>query len=118
MVRCSNQNLTHIPRDIPAETTELYLDNNAIEQLYEQDTAALAQVPRLERLDLTYNRLVALPAAAFAKNTLLSTLYACDFLIFFLKIHQRARGVHFFVFLLKFSEAKITSQYIFCDREQ
>ena len=30
IVRCSNSGLTTVPRDIPLETTELYLDGNAI----------------------------------------------------------------------------------------
>ncbi|XP_055874290.1 slit homolog 2 protein-like isoform X2 [Biomphalaria glabrata] len=70
IVRCSHQQLTEIPKYIPPDTTELYLDENAITKV-PYDIGLLIN---LKRLDISYNKIVTLPAKIFSNLTQLSTL--------------------------------------------
>lgn len=71
VVRCSRTNLTEIPSGLPPETTELYLESNAIHVI---DVTRLQHLKSLTRLDLSNNRIQMLPDYTFANLTKLSTL--------------------------------------------
>ncbi|XP_013386131.1 slit homolog 2 protein isoform X2 [Lingula anatina] len=70
IVRCSRQGLSELPRDIPLDTTELYLDDNNIRSI----PYYIRSLKRLVRVDLSYNELLTLPDTAFSNLTELSTL--------------------------------------------
>ncbi|KAM4622400.1 leucine-rich repeat-containing protein 3C [Discoglossus pictus] len=61
-LRCSNAQLTEVPRDIPNDTHRLYLDFNQITYL---PSAAFRNLPVLMELDLSHNSLSRLDIAAF-----------------------------------------------------
>ncbi|KAK3096058.1 hypothetical protein FSP39_022615 [Pinctada imbricata] len=70
VVRCSRQSLTEVPKQIPLDTTELYLDANDISSLPPE----LGQLTKLQRLDLSHNQLVTLPENVFSNFSNLATL--------------------------------------------
>ncbi|KAK3600848.1 hypothetical protein CHS0354_014213 [Potamilus streckersoni] len=70
VVRCSRQDLTSVPQNIPSDTTELYLDANQIANL----STEIVHLTQLKRLDLSNNKLVSLQPYIFANLTELSTL--------------------------------------------
>ena len=47
VVRCSRNNLTEIPRGIPTETSELYLESNAITMIHPERIRHLKSLTRL-----------------------------------------------------------------------
>lgn len=47
VVRCSRNQLKEIPRGIPAETSELYLESNEIEQIHYERIRHLRSLTRL-----------------------------------------------------------------------
>ncbi|XP_012937853.1 slit homolog 2 protein [Aplysia californica] len=70
VVRCSHQQLNEIPKYIPLDTTELYVDVNDIAKVpYE-----IGLLTNLKRLDLSHNKIVTLPSKIFSNLTQLSTL--------------------------------------------
>lgn len=71
IVRCSHANLKEIPKGIPPETSELYLDVNDISSI---DTHRLKHLKSLSRLDLSNNQISVLPPYVFANLTRLATL--------------------------------------------
>ncbi|KAL8561823.1 hypothetical protein ACOMHN_046949 [Nucella lapillus] len=71
VVRCRSQQMTDIPKYIPLDTTELYLDDNNIQRI-PPDTIGL--LTKLKRLDLSHNQLVTLPERIFVNLTELNTL--------------------------------------------
>ncbi|BES89823.1 Slit protein [Nesidiocoris tenuis] len=71
VVRCSRAKLTEIPRGIPAETSELYLDVNDITTIQAE---RLNHLKYLARLDLSNNHLEVLSNFTFVNLTNLSTL--------------------------------------------
>ncbi|XP_076450179.1 uncharacterized protein LOC143286487 [Babylonia areolata] len=71
-VDCSGQNLTRVPREIPAGTTHLDLSMNNISTLPDN---AFAHLTSLQDLRLASNKLQSLPKRIFRKNRFLSTLY-------------------------------------------
>ncbi|XP_070212275.1 protein slit-like isoform X2 [Littorina saxatilis] len=71
IVRCRSQEMTDIPKYIPLDTTELYLDDNKISRIPEETIGVLTN---LKRLDLSHNKLVTLPEKIFANLTQLNTL--------------------------------------------
>lgn len=76
-VRCSRQDLKAIPHGIPLDTTELYLDDNGIEEVESDAADVLSEIGRLTqltRLDLSNNKIMSLPPKLFANLTHLSTL--------------------------------------------
>ncbi|XP_062136572.1 protein slit isoform X1 [Drosophila sulfurigaster albostrigata] len=71
VVRCSRNQLKEIPRGIPAETSELYLESNEIEQIHFE---RIRHLRALTRLDLSNNQITILSNYTFANLTKLSTL--------------------------------------------
>ncbi|XP_059170224.1 slit homolog 2 protein-like isoform X2 [Physella acuta] len=70
VVRCSNQQIQEVPKYIPLDTTELYLDKNGITKVpYD-----IGLLTNLKRLDLSHNKIVTLPSQIFSNLTQLSTL--------------------------------------------
>ncbi|MBN3313821.1 LRC3B protein, partial [Atractosteus spatula] len=61
-VRCSSLGLTEIPRDIPNDTQQLYLDYNHITTV---PAHAFRELPLLGELDLSHNELAKLEPGAF-----------------------------------------------------
>ncbi|XP_052227939.1 protein slit-like isoform X2 [Dreissena polymorpha] len=76
-VRCSRQNLRSIPTGIPLDTTELYLDANAITDLESDAGDVVSEIGRLSKLtklDLSNNQILSLPPHIFSNLSQLSTL--------------------------------------------
>ncbi|ALC41858.1 sli [Drosophila busckii] len=71
VVRCSRNQLKEIPRGIPAETSELYLESNEIELIHYE---RIRHLRALTRLDLSNNQITILSNYTFANLTKLSTL--------------------------------------------
>jgi len=71
IVRCSHAKLTEIPKGIPRETSELYLDVNEITNI---ETDRLNHLKSLTRLDLSNNKISVLPPLVFSNLTRLATL--------------------------------------------
>lgn len=71
IVRCSHAKLDQIPKGIPPETSELYLDVNDITNIESQ---RLEHLKSLTRLDLSNNKVSVLPPYVFANLTRLATL--------------------------------------------
>ncbi|KAG8235957.1 hypothetical protein J437_LFUL016428 [Ladona fulva] len=71
VVRCSRSRLKEIPKGIPEDTTELYLDVNEIQQIQPE---RLSHLTSLTRLDLSNNQISMLSNFTFANLTRLSTL--------------------------------------------
>ncbi|KAJ9579590.1 hypothetical protein L9F63_004775, partial [Diploptera punctata] len=71
VVRCSRVRLREIPRGIPPETSELYLDVNEIQTIHAD---RLSHLKSLTRLDLSNNQISILANFTFANLTKLSTL--------------------------------------------
>ncbi|XP_014246205.1 protein slit isoform X2 [Cimex lectularius] len=71
VVRCSKAKLTEIPRGIPPETSELYLDVNEISMI---QADRINHLKYLTRLDLSNNQLMVLSNFTFVNLTNLSTL--------------------------------------------
>uniref|UniRef100_A0ABD2X9L2 Protein slit n=1 Tax=Trichogramma kaykai TaxID=54128 RepID=A0ABD2X9L2_9HYME len=71
VVRCSRSRLTEIPRGIPPETTELYLDVNDIRTIQPE---RLAHLSVLQRLDLSNNLIGMLSNNTFKNLTKLAHL--------------------------------------------
>lgn len=71
VVRCSRNAFKEIPKGIPAETTELYLDSNDISVI---QVDRLKHLKSLSRLDLSNNRISILSNYTFSDLTKLSTL--------------------------------------------
>uniref|UniRef100_A0A8D0D7V9 Slit homolog 2 (Drosophila) n=1 Tax=Sander lucioperca TaxID=283035 RepID=A0A8D0D7V9_SANLU len=61
VVRCSNKGLTTLPKGLPKETTELYLDGNHFTQV----PVELSNYKHLTLIILSYNRLRCIPVRAF-----------------------------------------------------
>uniref|UniRef100_A0A7N6BTP4 Slit homolog 2 (Drosophila) n=1 Tax=Anabas testudineus TaxID=64144 RepID=A0A7N6BTP4_ANATE len=61
VVRCSNKGLTTLPKGLPKETTELYLDGNHFTQV----PVELSNFKHLTLIILSYNRLRCIPVRAF-----------------------------------------------------
>ncbi|NXR53974.1 LRC3B protein, partial [Hippolais icterina] len=60
--RCSNAQLTEVPRDIPNDTNKLYLDSNQIPFLPRD---AFRDLPLLLELDLSHNAIARIESGAF-----------------------------------------------------
>ncbi|GFG30556.1 hypothetical protein Cfor_10839, partial [Coptotermes formosanus] len=71
VVRCSRVRLQEIPRGIPVETSELYLDVNEIQTIHAD---RLSHLKSLTRLDLSNNQISILSNFSFVNLTKLSTL--------------------------------------------
>lgn len=71
IVRCSRAKLREIPKNIPPETTELYLDVNEIQSIQPE---RLSHLRALTRLDLSNNMVAVLSNSTFANLTKLSSL--------------------------------------------
>nr|SOU94110.1 Slit [Glomeris marginata] len=70
VVRCSRAYLKDIPKDIPLDTTELYMDGNEIKDIPKE----LRLLKHLTRLELSNNQISFLPSYTFSNLTKLSTL--------------------------------------------
>ncbi|KAJ8920493.1 hypothetical protein NQ315_005362, partial [Exocentrus adspersus] len=71
VVRCSRANLKEVPRGIPPETSELYLDFNNIDRI---QADRLSHLKSLTRLDLSNNQIGMLSNNTFVNLSKLSTL--------------------------------------------
>ncbi|XP_048524192.1 protein slit isoform X2 [Dendroctonus ponderosae] len=71
VVRCTRASLKEIPRGIPAETSELYLDFNQIKRI---QADRISHLKSLTRLDLSNNQITMLSNMTFATLSKLSTL--------------------------------------------
>ncbi|XP_055372286.1 protein slit-like isoform X2 [Condylostylus longicornis] len=71
VVRCSKNRLEEIPKGIPEETTELFLEGN---EIIEIDSSRIEHLKALTRLDLSSNHILILPSNVFENLTKLSTL--------------------------------------------
>ncbi|XP_073994613.1 slit guidance ligand isoform X3 [Rhodnius prolixus] len=71
VVRCSRAKLTEIPRGIPPETSELYLDVNEIQSI---QADRINHLRYLTRLDLSNNHLLIISNFTFVNLSNLSTL--------------------------------------------
>ncbi|XP_037915556.1 protein slit isoform X1 [Hermetia illucens] len=71
VVRCSRNKLKEIPKGIPAETSELYLESNEITAI---PMDRISHLKSLTRLDLSNNQITMLSNYTFANLTRLSTL--------------------------------------------
>ncbi|KAF3687654.1 Slit -like protein 2 protein [Channa argus] len=76
VVRCSNKGLTTLPKGLPKETTELYLDGNHFTQV----PVELSNYKHLTLIILSYNRLRCIPVRAFdgLKSLRLLSLHGND----------------------------------------
>ncbi|XP_063707952.1 protein slit [Culicoides brevitarsis] len=71
IIRCSKNNYTEVPADVPIATTELYVDSNAISSI---STKPLQFLKDLIRFDLSNNKITYLSDGVFSSLTSLSTL--------------------------------------------
>ncbi|XP_066141931.1 protein slit isoform X1 [Euwallacea fornicatus] len=71
VVRCTRASLKEIPRGIPAETSELYLDFNQIDRI---QADRIKHLKSLTRLDLSNNQISMLSNMTFGSLSKLSTL--------------------------------------------
>ncbi|XP_025196872.1 protein slit [Melanaphis sacchari] len=71
VVRCTRAKLVEIPKNIPVETSELYLDVNEITSI---NVDRLSHLKSLTRLDLSNNHLIVLSNNTFSQLSKLSTL--------------------------------------------
>lgn len=71
VVRCSRNSLNEIPKGLPKETTELYLESNNISLI---NPDRIRHLKSLTRLDLSNNRINILSNYTFSNLTKLSTL--------------------------------------------
>ncbi|RXG73149.1 Protein slit [Armadillidium vulgare] len=71
IVRCSRNHLTEIPKGIPPDTTELYLDVNEIKSI---DTSKIQHLKALKRLDFSNNQIAILQNNTFKELENLATL--------------------------------------------
>lgn len=71
VVRCSRVRLQEIPRGIPPETSELYLDVNEIQMIHAD---RLSHLKSLTKLDLSNNQISVLSNFSFVNLTKLSSL--------------------------------------------
>nr|XP_022908749.1 protein slit [Onthophagus taurus] len=71
IVRCSKAKLKEIPRGIPPETSELYLDGNEITKI---QADKISHLKSLTRLDLSNNQIGILSNFTFSNLSKLSTL--------------------------------------------
>ncbi|XP_039440093.1 protein slit isoform X3 [Culex pipiens pallens] len=71
VVRCSRNKLKEIPKSIPSETTELYLESNEISMI---QMSRISHLKALTRLDLSNNKISMLSNHTFANLSRLSTL--------------------------------------------
>ncbi|XP_016132038.1 slit homolog 1 protein-like [Sinocyclocheilus grahami] len=70
VVRCSNKHLLALPRGIPRNVTELYLDGN----LFVAVPKELSAFKQLQLVDLSNNKISSLSNSSFANMTQLTTL--------------------------------------------
>ncbi|XP_064631444.1 slit homolog 2 protein-like isoform X2 [Lineus longissimus] len=70
-VRCSRQKFTEIPKDIPLDTTELYLDVNDITEI---PAETFSRLTKLQSIDLSSNKIQSLTARVFSNQTTMHTL--------------------------------------------
>ena len=102
IVRCSHAKLKQIPKGIPPETSELYLDVNEITSI---DSHRLEHLKSLTRLDLSNNKVSVLPPYVFANLTRLATL-----IVSYNKlqcVQENAFGGTAFQFLIKHSSTAL-----------
>ncbi|XP_055692346.1 protein slit isoform X2 [Lutzomyia longipalpis] len=71
VVRCSRNKLREIPKGIPAETSELYLESNEITMIHPD---RISHLKGLTRLDLSNNQINMLSNYTFSNLSKLSTL--------------------------------------------
>ncbi|XP_055372509.1 protein slit isoform X2 [Condylostylus longicornis] len=71
VVRCSRNKLIEIPKGIPTETSELYLESNEIKMIHMD---RISHLKHLTRLDLSNNQIKFLSNYTFSNLTKLSTL--------------------------------------------
>nr|CAD7195455.1 unnamed protein product [Timema douglasi] len=71
VVRCSRVRLKEVPKGIPPETSELYLDVNEIQMIHAE---RISHLKSLTRLDLSNNQISILSNFTFVNLTKLSTL--------------------------------------------
>ncbi|XP_071264563.1 slit homolog 2 protein isoform X5 [Salvelinus alpinus] len=76
VVRCSNKGLSTLPKGLPKDTTELYLDGNQLTQV----PVELSNYKHLTLIILSYNRLRCIPVRAFdgLKSLRLLSLHGND----------------------------------------
>ena len=101
-MRCSHAKLKQIPKGIPPETSELYLDVNEITSI---DSHRLEHLKSLTRLDLSNNKVSVLPPYVFANLTRLATL-----IVSYNKlqcVQENAFGGTAFQFLIKHSSTAL-----------
>ncbi|XP_030621453.1 slit homolog 3 protein [Chanos chanos] len=70
VVRCSNRGLRSLPKGIPKDTTELYLEGNLLTSVPKE----LASLKQLSLVDLSNNSISSLSPLTFSNMTQLSTL--------------------------------------------
>ncbi|XP_034150392.1 slit homolog 1 protein [Esox lucius] len=70
VVRCSNKHLQGLPRGLPRNVTELYLDGNQFSMVPKE----LSTFKHLQLVDLSNNRISSLSNSSFANMTQLTTL--------------------------------------------
>ncbi|XP_065559990.1 protein slit-like isoform X2 [Artemia franciscana] len=71
IVRCSKAKFKEVPKNIPAETTELYLDSNEIQSIQPK---RLSHLKFLTRLDLSHNQIAVLSNNTFSDLGMLLSL--------------------------------------------
>jgi len=74
-VDCRSLGLTKVPGELPADTKELRLERNLIEEI---PPFAFRGAPSLRRIDLSRNRLTSVSSEAFTYNRQLTTLILYD----------------------------------------
>ncbi|XP_048843826.1 slit homolog 1b isoform X2 [Brienomyrus brachyistius] len=70
VVRCSNKHLQSLPRGVPRNITELYLDGNQLTMMPKE----LSAFKHLQLVDLSNNRISSLSNSSFANMSQLTTL--------------------------------------------
>ncbi|XP_043078178.1 slit homolog 1b [Puntigrus tetrazona] len=70
VVRCSNKHLSALPRGVPRNVTELYLDGN----LFVSVPKELSAFKQLQLVDLSNNKIISLSNSSFANMSQLTTL--------------------------------------------
>ncbi|KJH41518.1 leucine Rich repeat-containing domain protein [Dictyocaulus viviparus] len=71
IVRCSNKNMKSFPVALPIDTTELFLDSNAIDEISIDE---INRLTNLVKLDMSHNLVESIEDDTFVNLTKLSTL--------------------------------------------
>uniref|UniRef100_A0A665UIY0 Slit homolog 1b (Drosophila) n=1 Tax=Echeneis naucrates TaxID=173247 RepID=A0A665UIY0_ECHNA len=114
VVRCSNKHLQALPRGLPRNVTELYLDGNQFTSVPKE----LATFKYLQLVDLSNNKISSLSDDSFSNMSQLTTLVIIIFVIVFSSLHgndisELRQGI--FSDVASLSHLAIGANPLYCD---